>query len=88
MSIYGYFITWSDDTSEKSYKDYGLVAAESRADAIEHVEKMFEGAWGSIEEIGISSINSEDDDPAILDQHQIEFFIDAMKQNGYGEEGN
>ena len=88
MTIFGYFVTWTDYTDGTSHKDYGLVAAESRADAIVDVEKMYEGDWASVEEIGISSLNPEDDNSPILDQNQIDFFIDAMRQNGYGEEGN
>jgi len=88
MTIFGYFVTWSDYTSGNSHKDYGLVVAESRAEAMGIVEEQYEGDWASVEEIGISNLNSEDDNPAIVDQNQIDFFIDAMRQNGYGEEGN
>lgn len=88
MTIFGYFVTWTDYTDSASHKDYGLVVAESRAEAMEIVEELYEGDWASVEEIGISNLNSEDDNPAIVDQNQIDFFIDAMRQNGYGEEGN
>ena len=88
MTIFGYFVTWTDYTDSASHKDYGLVAAESRAEAMEIVEGFYDGDWASVEEIGISNLNSEDDNPAIVDQNQIDFFIDAMRQNGYGEEGN
>ena len=88
MTIFGYFVTWTDYTDSAVHKDYGLVAAESRANAITSVENIYGGDWASVEEIGISNLNSEDDDPAILDQNQIGFFIDTMRQNGYGEEGN
>lgn len=88
MTIFGYFVTWTDDTDGTSHKNYGLVTAKSRADAIADVENMYEGEWASVEEIGISNIDSVDDNSTILDQYQIGFFIDAMKQNGYDEEGN
>lgn len=88
MTIFGYFVTWTDYTDSASHKDYGLVTAESRAEAIGIVEGFYDGDWASVEEIGISNLNSEDDNSAILDQYQIGFFIDAMRQNGYGEEGN
>lgn len=88
MTIYGYFVTWSDYTDGASHKDYGFVAAESRADAMEIIEGQYEGEWASVDEIGISSVTDEDDNPAILDHYQIGFFIDAMRQNGYEEEGN
>lgn len=88
MTIFGYFVTWTGDTDGVSHKDYGLIAAESRADAITSVEIMYGGDWASVEEIGISNLNSEEDNPAIVDENQIDFFIDAMRQNGYGEEGN
>lgn len=87
MTIFGYFVTWTDYTDDASHKDYGLVAAESRAEAITNIENIYEGDYASVEEIGISNLDSEDN-PAILDQNQIGFFIDAMRQNGYGEEGN
>lgn len=82
MSIYGYFVTWSDRNDGASHKDYGFVAAESRAEAVGTVEEQYETSWASVEEIGISSFN-DDEDNAVIDQNQIEFFIDAMKQNGY-----
>lgn len=88
MGIYGYFVSWIDTTDGDSHKDYGFVAAESRADAVAAVENQYEGELASVEEIGISTIQSDDDNPAILDKYQIDFFVDAMKQNGYGEEGN
>lgn len=87
MTIYGYFVTWSDYTDSASHKDYGIVVAESRADATAIIEEQYDGEWASIEEIGISSIVDEDDNPAILDKYQLGFFIDAMKQNRYDEEG-
>lgn len=88
MIIYGYFVTWSDYSDGASHKDYGFVAAESRAKAMEIIEGQYEGEWASVDEIGISSVTDENDNPAILDNYQIGFFIDAMRQNGYGEEGN
>lgn len=88
MTIYGYFVTWTDYTDGKSNKDYGFIAAESRAEAMEIVEEQYEGDWASVEEIGISNVTGEDDNSALLDRYQIDFFIDAMRQNGYGEEGN
>lgn len=88
MSIYGYFVSWIDTTDGDSHKDYGFVAAESRADAITEVENQYEGEYASVEEIGISTVQSEDENPAILDKYQIGFFVDTMEQNGYGEEGN
>lgn len=88
MTIYGYFVTYTDYTDGTSHKDYGIVVAESRADATAIIEEQYDGEWASIEEVGISSIVDEDDNPAILDKYQIGFFIDAMKQNGYNEEGN
>lgn len=88
MAIYGYFVTWTDYTDRKSHKDYGFVAATSRAEAMENVEEQYEGEYASVDEIGISSVTGEYDNPVILDHYQIGFFLDAMKQNGYDEEGN
>ena len=88
MKIYGYFVTWTDYTDSKSHKDYGFVAANSRAEAIENVEEQYEGEYASVDEIGISSVTGENDNPVVLDHYQIGFFLDAMKQNGYDEEGN
>jgi len=88
MNIFGYFVTWTDYTDGKSYKDYGFVAAESRAEAMRIVEEQYEGEYASVEEIGISSVTDENDNPVILDRYQIGFFLDAMKQNRYDEEGN
>lgn len=88
MAIYGYFVTWTDYTDDKSHKDYGFVAAESRAEAMEIVEEQYEGEYASIDEIGISNVTDENSSSVTLDHYQIGFFIDAMKQNGYDEEGN
>lgn len=88
MTIYGYFITWTDYTDDKSHKDYGFVAANSRAEAMEIIEEQYEGEYASVDEIGISNVIDENDNPMILDHYQIGFFLDAMKQNGYDEEGN
>ena len=88
MNMFGYFVTWTDCTDGASHKDYGFVTAESRAEAMEIIEDQYEGEWASIDEIGISNVTDKEDNPAILDQNQIGFFIDAMRQNGYGEEGN
>lgn len=88
MAIYGYFVTWTDYTDDKSHKDYGFVAANSRAEAMEFVEGQYEGEYASIDEIGISSVTDENDSSVVLDHYQVGFFLDAMKQNGYDEEGN
>lgn len=88
MTIYGYFTSWTGHTDGKSHKDYGFVAAESRAEAMEIVEEQYEGDWASVDEIGISNVTGEDENSTILDHYQIDFFFDAMKQNGYDEEGN
>lgn len=87
MSIFGYFVTYTNYDDGVSRKTHGFVAAESRAEATEIIEEQYDTDWSSIEEIGISNVTSDDDNPAMLDEYQIGFFLDAMRQNGYSEEG-
>lgn len=88
MNIFGYFVTYTNYDDGISRKGYGFVAAESRAKATEIIEEQYDTDWSWVEEIGISNVTSDDDNPAMLDEYQISFFIDAMRQNGYSEEGN
>lgn len=88
MTIYGYFVTYTDYNDGSSHNDYGLITAESRADAIANIEDEYENAHTTITEIGVTSIHGDDENTAMLDHYQIGFFLDAMKQNGYDEEGN
>ncbi len=89
MTIYGYFVTCTDHDNGNSLKDYGFIAAESRAEAIANVEEEYENDYFTITEIGVTKLHDEDDEKsAMLDKCQIGFFLDAMRQNGYDEEGN
>lgn len=91
MSIYGYFLTYTDYSESlfgTTRKDYGFVAAASRAEALATIEKRYETESIFANEIGISVINDDDENPAVLDQFQINFFRDAMRQNDYEVEGN
>ena len=91
MTIYGYFVTYTDYNDSvigTNHKDYGFVAADSRANAIAIVENMYEDEMLTIDEVGLTQISDEDDNPAILNHFQIEFFTNTMKQHGYDEEGN
>lgn len=87
MTIYGYLVTYTDHTDYKEYKDYGFVAAESRADAVQEVENEYLGDYATIEEISVHSV-VDDENSYMIGKYQIDFFIDAARQNGYGEEGN
>ena len=84
MTIYGYLITYSDETDGKEHKCYGLIAAESRADAIRDLEDSYDCSYAHIVEISLHSI-TDDETPNIMDNYQIGFFVDAAKQNGYEE---
>lgn len=88
MTIYGYFVTYTDYNDSSSHKDYGLIAAENRANAIANIEDEYENAYSTITEIGVTSIHDDDEKTEMLDRYRIGFFLDAMKQNGYDEEGN
>lgn len=87
MNIFGYFVTYTNYDDGVSRKTHGFVAAESRAKATEIIEEQYDTDWSWVEEIGISNVASEDDSPVMLDEYQIGFFLDAMRQNGYTEEG-
>ncbi len=83
MTIYGYFVTYTYFGDDASHKDYGLIAAENRADAITNIEDDYENAYSTITEIGVTTIHDVDDDKtSMLNSNLIDFFIDAMKQNG------
>lgn len=85
--IYGYLVTYTDGTNSKTYKDYGFVTAETRADAIREIENWYDNTYATIDEISIHTVTDEENS-CLLDKYQIEFFVDAAKQNGYDEEGN
>lgn len=87
MTIYGYLITYSDETDGKEHKCYGLIAAESRADAIRDLEDCYDATYAHIVEISLHSV-ADDETPNIMDNYQINFFVDAAKQNGYEEGEN
>lgn len=87
MTIYGYLITYSDETDGKEHKCYGLIAAKSRADAIRDLEDFYDGDYAHIVEISLHSV-TDNETPNVMDNYLIHFFVDAAKQNGYEEGEN
>lgn len=82
MRIFGYLIKYFDYTDSESHKSYGLVPAENMADATAKVENEYDFDPFMVEELTIVNL-MEDEESEVVDQYQMEFFVDAARQNGY-----
>ena len=85
MKIYGYLTKYFDYTDEQTHSDYGFVPACNAAEATAKVEEIFDADPFGMLEVTVQNL-MEDEDCELLDRYQINFFIDAAKQNGYGED--